>query len=921
MHPYASACPFTQIIAWGVNTVLYMNQRPLIWTRRLRTPSRTQLALLLACFALSEIWGNGTGLAQSVSPITPSGLGTQVDPSDATPAGKVQYDITGGTRVGTNLFHSFGDFNVPHNTIANFLNDTNQPTSTILGRVTGGDGSTIVGAIQTTGFGNANLFLMNPAGIVFGPTATLHVGGSVAFTTADYLRLTSTAGGPVGIFHADPTAPSILTTASVAAFGFLGDNPSAITVDGSTLTVHPTQSLSLVGGNITIQSGTLSFANTTGARPQPTETVGQISLASIASPGEILAATLKPGPNILGHTVEQLGAIHIVQNSRIDTRSADGVGIRIRGGHLVLDSSQLFSTTGAIAVDATSIHVTNASEVTTETTTAAQAGHITLHAQLNIALESGSLILSSSSGSSGHAGSITLQSDQGNITLTEFASVASYSIESSGNTGSIIMNALRGDIEANDSYVYTSAQGTGKLGGIQITANNLDLHNSASIVGNNFTTQVAEPISITTTGRLSMTGNAIIETATAGPADSADLVIRSPHVILSDDSKLITSTTSSGDAGRLNLLTDHLQLTDGAQLSSRSLVNGHSKEIPVGRGGTIRIEGLNHPGTSIRIEGKGSGIFADAQGTGPAGDIFITATTVTLQNGGTISAQTTGTTPTATGGSITIQATDHVSLSNQAVIAASSRGPTAGDAGNITLNAGQYLELRDHSSITTSSESTQANGGNIDIRAIDRVRLVKSEISTSVKGTEGSGGNIFIDPKVVILQSSHVIAQAVGGAGGNITFVTPLFLADQSSLVDASSQFGLNGTVTIQSPIANLSGTVAQLTSQPSSVQLLFQSRCAALAHTQHGSVLLSRHQTTPMPPGEWLNSPFMVASEYDPLHAPITALAQEMPDLENSLVSSASLGSTANLSLSNLTPPGFLVRSFARDEPTGCRL
>ena len=898
-----------------------MNQRSVTQRPPLRRPPRIQSALLRTLVAVSAILGYGTGLAQSVSPITPSGLGTHVDASHNAPAGTAQYDITGGTRVGSNLFHSFGTFTLPHHTIANFLNETNQPTSNILGRVTDGQVSTIYGSIQTTGFGNANLFLMNPAGIVFGPTATLHVGGSVAFTTADYLRLGSTTGGPVGIFHADPIAPSILTTTSVAAFGFLGDSPAPIRVDGSTLTVRPARSLSLVGGNITIQSGALSFADSTGSYPHPTETGGQMSLASIASPGEILAATLTPGPNILGQAVGQLGAIHILQNSRVDTRSAEGGVIRIRGGHLVLDSSQLFSKTGAIAVDATSIQLTNASEVTTDTTTATQAGHITLQAQQDIALESGSLILSSSTGSSGHTGNITLHSQQGNIGLSEFSSVTSSSFDSNGNTGTLILNAPLGDIHANDSYIYTSSQGTGRPGGIQINATNLLLQNSASIVGNNFTTQAAEPISITLTGRLSLTGDAVIETGTPGSAQAADLIISSPTIVVTERSVLSTATTSSGDAGRLNLFTDHLQLTDGGNLSSRSLVNAYSKEIPAGHGGTIHIEGLNHPGASIRIDGGRSGIFTDAQGTGAAGDMFIMATGLTLQNGGAISAQTTGTSPTATGGSITIRATDHVSLDNHATITASSHGPTAGDAGNISLNAGQYLELRDHSSITTSSESTQANGGNIEIQAIDRVRLLRSDITTSVQGATGSGGNIFIDPKVVILQSSNVIAQAVGGAGGNITVVTPLFLADQASLVDASSQFGLNGTVTIQSPIANLSGTVAQLTSQPSPVQLLFQSRCAARVNGQPSSVLLSSRRTISMPPGEWMNSPFMGADAYAPDDAPVTAFDQEKSNLEPSPMLSPNLGDTASRSLKNLTSPGFLVRSFAIADSTGCRL
>src|SRR6478735_12122170 len=161
------------------------------------------LFVLLVCF---------TSLLQAASPITGSGLNTQVGPAVILPTGQTQYNITGGTRPGggTNLFHSFGNFNVPTNNIANFLNNSGLPTSNILGRITGGNPSTIFGMIQTTGFGNANLFLMNPAGFLFGPNATLNVGGMVAFTTADYLRLADGAR-----FNALPNAAAdaLLSTA------------------------------------------------------------------------------------------------------------------------------------------------------------------------------------------------------------------------------------------------------------------------------------------------------------------------------------------------------------------------------------------------------------------------------------------------------------------------------------------------------------------------------------------------------------------------------------------------------------------------------------------------------------------------------------------------------------------------------------
>ena len=132
--------------------------------------------------------------------------------------------------------------------------------------------------MQTTGFGSANLFLMNPAGIVFGPNASLNVGGSVSFTTADYLRLADGAR-----FNALPgVQDAAISSAPVAAFGFLGSNPGAITVQGSQLSVTYGQSIALVGGDITVQSGTLRNGVTQSARVSAPS--GHIQMASTASP-------------------------------------------------------------------------------------------------------------------------------------------------------------------------------------------------------------------------------------------------------------------------------------------------------------------------------------------------------------------------------------------------------------------------------------------------------------------------------------------------------------------------------------------------------------------------------------------------------------------------------------------------------------
>ena len=261
--------------------------------------------------------------------------------ADRGSGGTTQYDITGGTRPGSgpNLFHSFGEFGVPTNNIANFLNETALPTTNILGRVTGGNPSNIFGTIQTTGFGSANLFLMNPAGIVFGPNASLNVGGSASFTTADYLRFADGAH-----FNAIPgPQDASISSAPVAAFGFLGSNPGAITVQGGQLAVSEGQALSLVGGDITIEGATL--APETVQPAQLSAPGGRINLASVASPGEVLFQVCNPRPNVNGESFTQMGNISITGGSMLDV-SADAAGtVTIRGGQFVIAGGTISADT------------------------------------------------------------------------------------------------------------------------------------------------------------------------------------------------------------------------------------------------------------------------------------------------------------------------------------------------------------------------------------------------------------------------------------------------------------------------------------------------------------------------------------------------------------------------------------------------
>ena len=934
-------------------------------------------------------------LAQVTPPVTSSGLHTQVSAPMNLPSGKVQYDITGGTRPGggANLFHSFGNFNVPANNIANFLNDSGLATSNILGRVTAGNPSNIFGMIQTTGFGNANLFLMNPAGIILGPTATLDVGGMATFTTADYLRL---ADG--NLFRAMPnaTADALLSAAPVAAFGFLGSNPGAITVQGSQLSVKPGQGISLVGGDITVQSGTLE--NGTVQPAQLTAPGGRIHLASVASPGEILTGTLEQASNINGQSFGALGTIQISEKSIIDASGDGGGTVLIRGGRFVLDDSTISANTtgpatgsltgpgegidiqvsqdavirnlavletnvsenvapgigsdgvrvkadrieiagvpdfdnfpftgirsnvaamstggnsGNIKLEANSILVKDLAHVETRTGGAGNAGNISLRTNGDLEIHNlGFIVSSSEPAASGNAGNIELMSTHGNISMTTPFVTSQSVIDSNGNAGKITVSAPRGDIVLTDQGSLANYNaGAGALPGIEITANNLKILNASSISGDNFNAQVPGNITVSLTGNLTLDGNSNIATIARGPAAAANLNIMAKNVSITGQSFLSTESKSSGPGGQVNIFTENLRMTSGGQIRSGSTLGQDPRTgehvIPSGRGGTITIQGLASPAQSVIIDGAESGIFTDAVGTGAGGNIHLNAQSVSLLDGGTLSATSSGTASQATGGAIIVQA-NQVQVNNGATVSASSTGAgnagnititgntfqsnhgtvstdaTQARGGNITINTAQSVSLASDAAVSASSsgpgnagdimigsgsqflstdsrvttQASQASGGNITVTAADLIRLMNSQINTSVHGSAATtGGNITIDPHVVILQNSQVLAQATQGTGGNIGITTNLLFPDATSLVDASSQTGVSGTVAIQSPISQAGGKIIPLAKAPLLPAALLAERCAAAPRGGFSSFIVAGHDTVPTEPGGWLASPLL---------------------------------------------------------------
>ncbi|NEO87791.1 MAG: DUF4347 domain-containing protein, partial [Spirulina sp. SIO3F2] len=207
-----------------------------------------------------KIWSiiTSAGLAQSIT-VAPDGTSTIIDHNGKT------YHIEGGTQVGENLFHSFQTFGLSAGEIANF--QSHPSINNIFGRVVGGNISMIDGLIQA----NSNLYLMNPAGMVFGPNASLNVGGDFFATTADRI------GFENGWFNATGTNDYAQLAGTPNQFAFISENPSAILNQGSLQTAGD---LSFISGTVQNQGEIIS-------------TQGNITLAAV--PGTRLVNLAQPG--------------------------------------------------------------------------------------------------------------------------------------------------------------------------------------------------------------------------------------------------------------------------------------------------------------------------------------------------------------------------------------------------------------------------------------------------------------------------------------------------------------------------------------------------------------------------------------------------------------------------------------------------
>lgn len=825
--------------------------------QRLRLPQSTvmhgmlriSLFLTFLCLAQSPL----AGFAQTPpTNITSSDLNTTVVPPTG---GSTTTAIRGGTLSpnNANLFHSFGEFSIGQNAIAEFQNfnaDGTAPlvsnpasVSNVIGRVTGGNPSSIFGTIDTSsGFPSANLFLINPAGIVFGPGAVLDVGGSVNFSTADYLRL----GTGNEFFYTDLARNSTLSSAPVTAFGFLNANPigaHAIEVQNSaSLTTAAGQDISFVGRD-TVNGG----AHVPGIRIDQgriTSPGGLINLVSVGTPldpatgGEVSAIDFNPAAASSGHGFVSLGDVRMTGNSQLSVGNSSGSAageILIRGGRLAMENgSRLIARTtdNNISPGLIDIHVTGAMTLTGNGTT------IDTSTSSNAIMPAGDILIRADSLNVSDGAQITatnwsthsLQPRGGNIDISA-DTVLVTGVFHHPDSGSLLQSGIFS--EAKDGVRSGAGQ-------IRITANELSVLDGAAIDARTEGLGPAGDIEIVSArafvsgvnslGPSTISSRSTFDNQQSGPESGGaggTIRIRTTSLDMRDGGQLNTSTETGGAAGDIDIVADSVVISGGrgvtrSGITARSEFSGSSG----GNGGNVSLTAATLSVTA------GGAVELGTSGGGSGGQLVVNAGEITITHGGIMASDSRG---NGTAGSLSLSAQSFTMTDADSRLSIRTSGP--GNGGTITLNAehallgpGSTIDSRTSSTFSRADPTMQATGGSINLTiannlVLDGARVTASSIGIiepngTVLAAIGDAGTIDIRAGQVQLANAAEISSGTtlsNGAGGTISVVGagPLgsVLINGGAIRASTSGNGNAGTITVGGNTVTVSGAASSIDS------------------------------------------------------------------------------------------------------------
>jgi filamentous hemagglutinin family protein len=737
--------------------------------------------------------------------------------------------IDGGAIRGQNLFHSFEEFNVGEDRGVYFANP--DAVTDIFSRVTGDNVSNILGTLGVDGA--ANLFLINPNGIVFGKGASLDVQGSFAATTADGIEF-----GDRGFFGVtDPESPKLLTI-NPSAYLFNQVAPGAIANSSKAsadsnpetsfdddffgLRVPDGQSLLLLGGNVETNGGGLVASggridigavtgqgvvglNNNGSLNIPDSILrGNVSLTNSAGflvsgdDGGDIAIAAK---NI---SLDSASGIYagILSNLDLPNAQAGDLNLNATGTVIVKDDNSFISNNvfagavgsgGDIIIQAGNLVAINGGQISSSTFGEGYSGDISITVDNTITLVESVIVNNvQDSDAVGNAGNIEITT--GSLSATNGSQINSFT-RGRGNAGDITIQATDAitfdgvDSNDNNSSVFSSVEagGIGNGGDINITAGSLSLTNGAKL-----NASVDEASNF-------LAANFDINSST--PNSSGNISILTSNLNLNNSAEISTSNLIGENGGDISINAAKLQLNNGSDISTISGTLKNSEQQNSGASGKLKIRATD----SISLDNDSS-LFTGAAGFGSGGDILLDTKKISI-NSGIISSSSINIAEFLKTFSETLDLNtvsellgfdpaEGISVDefiSNFVNENSNDDIEQGNSGDVIIKASESVDIVSENSNTvgiTTSSTGKANGGNISISS-PRLSIRQGTITTGTGGAGNSGNiNITNAESVEIVDGTLSANTSVNssGNGGNLNIFTQNLLVEKDGFISTSTQ-------------------------------------------------------------------------------------------------------------------------------------
>ncbi len=731
----------------------------------------------------------------------PGAVATEADGS-----GGLRYLIreSDGQRAGQNLFHSLSRMNLTSSETAVYQGSAD--IRNLVTTITGGR-SSIDGKLKSE-IPGANLFLINPDGVVFGENATVDLSGALTVSTADRLIFSNgdelaTSGAP----------PAILSVADPVGFGFLGP-AAAISLVGSQIELARDQTLSLVGGDLEL-SGQRGDGGG-GALSAPS---GRIDLVSLSSAGQVFLES--QGVRIVGNP--SFGDVSITDDVVVST---SGLDIRNPNAGFFVEP---IPGSGPIFVTADDLTIRDA-QVRTLTVTSEDAGDIAIDLTGTLTIEGGT-----SAEQSGIFADTGFRTVAAPGQVVEFIAIQPYP-----NVGAVI----EADVCANQICAIRYV-GTGNAGDVRVRAREVHLQNGGKIragsefFGNAGTIDIDFQDAMSVIGRRGPNDVSLLTTNANGLGNPGTIRVHSD-----------TGTLQMDDFGAFVIQNGSLSPSDGlpglieidvAELEMSGNARIDSSTRGAGPGGILDITARNGMKLSGRTDDEsftGISTFSQPGSKGQAGSVRVATWNLVMTDGAEISARP----------------ADATSL---------------GAAGNLLFEIGDQLVMRD---ATISTQSPNEDGGDIVLGVSGVVNMLRSSITTSVILGPESAGNIILrpGPEALVLDHSRIIAGAKDGDGGRIDIEAGVVIKDPSSEISAKSETGIDGVVLINGVEGNVVPEVAQLVTPSVDASSLVREPCAARRPGASNRFVIDERERVSLDASDYLAAPLaaLLASDSG-VHAP----------------------------------------------------